>query len=746
MRLRAWFQVVLAGVLGAATAAADPVPSLPHPSPKVDDGTNLGMLGEAALRPALDRRTVNGGLRVVLDPRPGTGSITFCSVFDVGYASESEAELGFVRLGAAWLGDIDGARRIIAERGGTSSTSVELDRTSHCTTVPANELALGVWAETRRFAPGALTAERLDQARGTAEAGLLWPPASIAQRRGEERLLTLGLRGALRTERSPLASLRAVTATSRAAMERFVRDAFRPERCVLAVSGDFDPSALMTTLSGALPLPPNVEPAPRSQGLGTPVRQINEVFAALREENVATPLAVFGWVTPTHRSPDQTALELAASVLGGGAGSILHEQLVVRAGQARSVRAFTTPHRGVGLMVIEIELTSRAPLLAVETAVTMAVRRLATVGPTPSELARARAMRLTDLLTRLDGGQPRALELATRELCTGDVQSLEREPGRYAAVSTADVRRVVGARLTETSRILVEVHPPGWPTGGAARPERLYHLVEPGDTLGEIAARFGVSIEALTKENAIPRNRPIFPGQKLRLPSGAKDSRRKDGSGAKGKGKGTNQPVPLRTYSVLKGDTLGAIAKRHRVTATALARANGLDPKRTLRIGQKLVIPSPVPVERKTEGSPREATATKAGATAPEKARPSRSPAAPSPVGGKPSGSTTKPAGGRAPSAPRGPADPEKPETSTGPQRNRPAPTTGGGATSKSAEGSKSPAGAATVTPRVHVVRSGETLSGIAKRYRVTTTALARKNGLDPKKPIRPGQRLAIPE
>jgi hypothetical protein len=47
---------------------------------------------------------------------------------------------------------------------------------------------------------------------------------------------------------------------------------------------------------------------------------------------------------------------------------------------------------------------------------------------------------------------------------------------------------------------------------------------------------------------------------------------------------------------------------------------------------------------------------------------------------------------------------------------------------------------------RVHVVESGQTLSGIAKRYGVSVDALCEANGIDKASPIRPGQELAVPD
>jgi LysM repeat protein len=49
-------------------------------------------------------------------------------------------------------------------------------------------------------------------------------------------------------------------------------------------------------------------------------------------------------------------------------------------------------------------------------------------------------------------------------------------------------------------------------------------------------------------------------------------------------------------------------------------------------------------------------------------------------------------------------------------------------------------------TARTHVVASGQRLGSIAKRYQVSIAALCEANGISRRDPIRPGQRLLIPE
>lgn len=49
------------------------------------------------------------------------------------------------------------------------------------------------------------------------------------------------------------------------------------------------------------------------------------------------------------------------------------------------------------------------------------------------------------------------------------------------------------------------------------------------------------------------------------------------------------------------------------------------------------------------------------------------------------------------------------------------------------------------VLPPTHTVEPGETLGGVAERYRVTSVSMARANAVDPHGTLRPGQELVIP-
>ena len=96
------------------------------------------------------------------------------------------------------------------------------------------------------------------------------------------------------------------------------------------------------------------------------------------------------------------------------------------------------------------------------------------------------------------------------------------------------------------------------------------YTVKRGDSLSEIAARFGVSQALLKSENRLSSNK-ILIGQELSLPGG-------------------NSPLKSE-HRIARGETLSEIAARYRVSLAQLRQANDLAGDRIM-VGQVLKIPT----------------------------------------------------------------------------------------------------------------------------------------------------------
>ncbi len=109
------------------------------------------------------------------------------------------------------------------------------------------------------------------------------------------------------------------------------------------------------------------------------------------------------------------------------------------------------------------------------------------------------------------------------------------------------------------------------------------YSVREGDSLSEIAERFGVTVEGLAEANGIVDPDLILSGQVLLIPGGAPGSGAFVQQGDQVSGGGT--------YVVQLGDTLSEIAELFGVPAAAIIEANGLADADFLGEGQSLIIP-----------------------------------------------------------------------------------------------------------------------------------------------------------
>jgi len=115
---------------------------------------------------------------------------------------------------------------------------------------------------------------------------------------------------------------------------------------------------------------------------------------------------------------------------------------------------------------------------------------------------------------------------------------------------------------------------------------RSNYSVRKGDSLWAISRKFGVSQKTLLKANGIRSGKYLKVGQKLYIPD------KGERLTAAARDRAESAHARMISYKVRSGDSVWGIASRYGVRASEVLKANGLGSKHTLRIGQKLYIPS----------------------------------------------------------------------------------------------------------------------------------------------------------
>jgi LysM repeat protein len=109
-------------------------------------------------------------------------------------------------------------------------------------------------------------------------------------------------------------------------------------------------------------------------------------------------------------------------------------------------------------------------------------------------------------------------------------------------------------------------------------------VVQPGDTLSEIALQYGLTVAQLRDLNGIADPNRIYAGQRLRL-TGTVTPVAPTAPTAPAQG------ARPQVHVVARGETLTGIARRYGSTIAAIAAANGIANPSYVRAGQKLSIP-----------------------------------------------------------------------------------------------------------------------------------------------------------
>jgi LysM repeat protein len=149
----------------------------------------------------------------------------------------------------------------------------------------------------------------------------------------------------------------------------------------------------------------------------------------------------------------------------------------------------------------------------------------------------------------------------------------------------------LAAPATSTPTITPEVAETAVPTAdpgaGGAGGETVY-VVQPGDTLFRIAARFNTTVGAMAQLNGIVNPSLIRVGQQLIVPgTGGPITSPQPTSPAQ---TGT-PPRAAASYVVQPGDTVYRISLRFGVSMQALVEANGILNANLIYVGQTLLIP-----------------------------------------------------------------------------------------------------------------------------------------------------------
>lgn len=102
----------------------------------------------------------------------------------------------------------------------------------------------------------------------------------------------------------------------------------------------------------------------------------------------------------------------------------------------------------------------------------------------------------------------------------------------------------------------------------ATRPTLVVYTIQSGDTIWDLAARFGTTVSSIIGSNSLSASGRIGPGQTIVVPT-----------------------APGLVVTVKSGQTLWGLAQKYGLKTDDIAKANSLDPNAPLPLGSQLFLP-----------------------------------------------------------------------------------------------------------------------------------------------------------
>lgn len=232
----------------------------------------------------------------------------------------------------------------------------------------------------------------------------------------------------------------------------YFRTYYSPSNCVMAIVGDVETAEverLAKTHFGpwqrqVIPrLPVTAEPEQSGERRG--VVEFN-----------AEPQLLIGWVTVPEGHPDQYALDVLGSVLGGLASSRFEKTVVQEKRLAASVSSFHRAQRFSGSFVVQATLREGHDLAELQAALEGEIAGIAN-GVSAAELERARVSNEALRVSALKSNLGQAFWIVDAVGVSGGVDYLDRYAELLDAVSVEDVKAVAAKYLRPSRRNVVEL-------------------------------------------------------------------------------------------------------------------------------------------------------------------------------------------------------------------------------------------------------------------------------------------------
>jgi predicted Zn-dependent peptidase len=413
-------------------------------------------------------RTLDNGLKVIVSEDRLAPVVAVNIWYDVGSRHETAGHTGFAHLfeHLMFQGSANVARgehfASVNAAGGTLNGTTWCDRTNYYETVPSHHLATMLWLEADRMGGllEALDQDNLDNQRDVVKNEKRQTRDNQPYGSWLDRLHDLSYPDGHPYHHSTIGSMADLDAASLEDARSFYATWYGPDNAVLSIVGDVDPDEafhLAETYFGGIPAKGSYPTPPATD---IPPRITEEVRVTVTDR-VPVARAFVAYRTAPFGTPEYDAMQVAATVLGGGRGSRLYKSLVLDQQLLQPSDGVVDSWPFIGgatLTIADLPVREGVAIEQLEEAYHAEVARLSD-GITDEELMRAKALITSQWLHHMASVDGRADTFNEYATLLGDPGRVNEALPALLRVTADDVTRVVAEVMTPSNRVVLTFLP-----------------------------------------------------------------------------------------------------------------------------------------------------------------------------------------------------------------------------------------------------------------------------------------------
>jgi zinc protease len=413
-------------------------------------------------KPLFDYReiTLDNGLHVITLEDSSCPIVAIQLWYHVGSKDERADRQGFAHMfehmmfrGTDRLGPKDHFD-LIRRSGGNCNAYTSFDQTVYIDELPANQLELALWLEAERLAFLKIDQTSFDTERKVVEEerrlGLNRPYGTLFEKVVKEmfKVHPYGW--------TPIGKISHLRASATQELRDFWLRHYVPNNATLVIVGDVKHAEAQRLAKKCFGwIPREAEPARVTvrEPMPTKARDVT-----IREDNAPAPGVGLVWRTVPGQHDDSTALDLLASILGGGDSSRLYRRLVAEQQLAVAAVAGSSALEQEGIFAAGAVLTpiggDTSKVLGV---VREEVDKLRREPVSAKELIKARNQMLSSVVTQRLTVSSKASVLGSAAVIEGDLSRVNRQLDRIRRVTAEDLLRVAKTHLAPERAMSVTI-------------------------------------------------------------------------------------------------------------------------------------------------------------------------------------------------------------------------------------------------------------------------------------------------